>query len=63
MVRVGVGNDVPVLVKAMVDVHVQADTVIALNLGHVVVELRPIPESILNGDEVFVGIREPGGRH
>lgn len=39
--------------------HVQAHTVVAVNLRHVVVKLTTISEGILNGHKVLVGIGEP----
>ena len=59
MIWVVVGDLVPALVEAVVYVHVQADAVVAVNLGHVVVEGAPVLEGILDGHKVLVGVGEP----
>ena len=62
MIWVVVGDLIPALIKAVVDVHVQTDAVVAINLRHVAVEGASVLEGVLDGDEILVGVREPGKR-
>ena len=59
-IGIKLGDDIPQFVKAVIDVHIEGDTEIALVLSHEVVELGTVAEGVLDGhlegDLAFHGV-------